>query len=172
MNTFLPIGFLGGGAGGGEIILIFVVVLLMFGPKRLPQIARMIGKTLDELRRASQDFKDQIMSIDEPPPVDVDSPEDTYGDEHYDAYGGEEHDDYTGGEGDGFDGYQDHDAPAAEGASEEGGDGALPGEEEGDVTDALDLSLAESVEAQGGEEPPEADEPEREEGETPHGLAG
>ena len=163
---------MGGGAGGGEIILIFVVVLLMFGPKKLPQIARMIGKTLDELRRASQDFKDQIMSIDEPPPVDVDSPEDTYGDEHYGAYG-EEYDNYTGEDGDGFDGYS-HDEPDAEEPPDDGTgeDGMPPGEDEGDVTDALDLSAAVAKGEGQGDDTPASDEPPGEEGETSHGLAG
>lgn len=55
--------FLGGAPGPGELILLFVVVLVLFGPKRLPEIARMIGRTLEELRRASHDFKDQVMRI-------------------------------------------------------------------------------------------------------------
>ena len=56
--------FLSGSPGAGEIIVIFFFVLVLFGPKRLPEIAKMIGKTLHELRRASDDFKDQIMSIE------------------------------------------------------------------------------------------------------------
>ena len=68
MYISFPMSFLSGAPGAGEIILIFVVILLLFGPKRLPEIARMIGRTLDELRKASQDFKDQIMAIDEDPP--------------------------------------------------------------------------------------------------------
>ena len=70
----IPFAFLSGAPGPMEIILIFVVILILFGPKRLPEVARMIGRTLDELRKASQDFKDQIMAIDEEPdgsdPVD------------------------------------------------------------------------------------------------------
>ena len=61
----LTLGFLGGGPGTGEIIVIFLVILVLFGPRRLPEIARMIGKTLSDLRRASQEFKDQILRIDE-----------------------------------------------------------------------------------------------------------
>jgi len=170
MNTFLPTGFLGSGPGGGEIILIFVVVLLMFGPKRLPQIARMIGKTLDELRRASQDFKDQIMNIDEPPPVDVESPEEPYGDEGYGTYGNGEYDEHTGEEGDGFDGYA-HEEPESEVQSDADGSEPLNVEEQGDVSDALDVSLAvDGAETTG--EKPEPDAPRGEEEETQHGLAG
>jgi sec-independent protein translocase protein TatB len=51
-----------------EIFVIFMVILVLFGPRRLPEIAKMIGRTLNELRRASEDFKDQVLSIDTVPP--------------------------------------------------------------------------------------------------------
>jgi TatA/E family protein of Tat protein translocase len=54
-----------GGLGTGEILFIFAVVLLLFGPRKLPEIARSIGRTLDHLRKASQEFKDQVMEIEE-----------------------------------------------------------------------------------------------------------
>lgn len=63
--------FLGGAPGSGEVILLFLVVLVFFGPRRLPEIARMIGRALEQLRRASQDFRDQVMRIDEEAPIDV-----------------------------------------------------------------------------------------------------
>jgi TatA/E family protein of Tat protein translocase len=47
-----------------EMIVIFLLILVLFGPRRLPEIAKMIGKALHELRRASEDFKDQVMSIE------------------------------------------------------------------------------------------------------------
>ncbi len=78
MNLSFPVSFLSGAPGAGEMILIFVVILLLFGPKRLPEIARMIGRTLDELRKASQDFKDQIMAIDEEPPGSTSGEEDSH----------------------------------------------------------------------------------------------
>ena len=40
-----------------EILFIMVLALLIFGPKRLPQIGRTIGKTLGEFRRATSDLK-------------------------------------------------------------------------------------------------------------------
>jgi len=46
-----------GSAGIGEIILIFIVVLLLFGPKKLPEIGRSIGKALGEFKRATNDLK-------------------------------------------------------------------------------------------------------------------
>jgi len=58
-------GFLTGSPGPGELILLFVAILVLFGPKRLPEVDRKIGKALNELPRPSQDFKDQIMRIQE-----------------------------------------------------------------------------------------------------------
>lgn len=56
--------FLFGGTGAGEMTVIFVIILLLFGPRKLPEIARMIGKTLSQLRNASNDFREQIMRIE------------------------------------------------------------------------------------------------------------
>ena len=67
MSALLPFAFLSG-IGPGEILLIFIVTLALFGPKRLPEMARMLGRTLTALRRASQDIHDQVMHMDEPSP--------------------------------------------------------------------------------------------------------
>jgi Tat protein translocase TatB subunit len=40
-----------------ELILIGVIALIIFGPRKLPQIARTIGKTMAEFRKATNDFK-------------------------------------------------------------------------------------------------------------------
>jgi sec-independent protein translocase protein TatB len=45
-----------------ETIVLFVLALLLFGPKKLPEIARQIGKMLNEFRRASNEFRSQIES--------------------------------------------------------------------------------------------------------------
>lgn len=42
------------GLQGNEWIILLVVVLLIFGPKKLPELARGIGKALYEFKRASQ----------------------------------------------------------------------------------------------------------------------
>lgn len=68
MNAACPLGFLGGGAGFGEILLVFAVVLVLFGPRKLPEFARTLGRILEELRRASQDFRYQVMRLDQDPP--------------------------------------------------------------------------------------------------------
>jgi sec-independent protein translocase protein TatB len=43
-----------------ETIFLFFLALLVFGPKKLPQIARQVGRALNEFRRASNEFKAQI----------------------------------------------------------------------------------------------------------------
>jgi TatA/E family protein of Tat protein translocase len=40
-----------------EIIMIFIVGLLLFGPRKLPQLGRSVGRALGEFRRASNEFK-------------------------------------------------------------------------------------------------------------------
>ena len=64
MSSCLPLSFFAGTPGPMELIVIFMLVLVLFGPRRLPEIAKTIGKVLHELRRASEDFKDQVMSIE------------------------------------------------------------------------------------------------------------
>jgi TatA/E family protein of Tat protein translocase len=48
--------------GFPEMIFIFFVALVIFGPKKLPEIGRQIGKALNEFKRASNEFKSQIES--------------------------------------------------------------------------------------------------------------
>ncbi len=43
--------------GSTELIFILVVALIFFGPRKLPQLARSMGKGLAEFRKASDDFK-------------------------------------------------------------------------------------------------------------------
>jgi len=46
--------------GVGDTLLIVVVALIVFGPKKLPEISRQLGKLVFEFRKASNDFKFQI----------------------------------------------------------------------------------------------------------------
>jgi TatA/E family protein of Tat protein translocase len=72
------------GLGMGELLVILAVALLVFGPKRLPELASGLGKAIREFRRATRDLQAQIEvddSVrrpihelraalrDEPPPV-------------------------------------------------------------------------------------------------------
>jgi sec-independent protein translocase protein TatB len=46
----------------GEMIFIFLLALILFGPKKMPEIARQIARVLNEFRRASNEFRAQIES--------------------------------------------------------------------------------------------------------------
>jgi sec-independent protein translocase protein TatA len=45
---------------GGELLVILMAVFLLFGPKRIPEIARSIGKGIYELKKATEDIKSEI----------------------------------------------------------------------------------------------------------------
>ncbi|MGH2677011.1 MAG: Sec-independent protein translocase subunit TatA/TatB [Actinomycetota bacterium] len=58
--------------GFGEILIILVLALIIFGPRRLPEMGRTIGRSLRDLRRATSDIRTEMESDeDEPPPVTV-----------------------------------------------------------------------------------------------------
>jgi TatA/E family protein of Tat protein translocase len=62
------------GIGMPELILILVVALLILGPKRLPEVARSLGRGMVEFRRASNDLRDSLTIPPEepaPPPKAV-----------------------------------------------------------------------------------------------------
>ncbi len=44
----------------GEILLIVFVAFIVLGPKKIPEVARTIGKAMNEVKRASSGFKDEI----------------------------------------------------------------------------------------------------------------
>ena len=46
-----------GTVGVQEMVVIFIVALVLFGPKKLPELGRTIGKAITEFRRASTDLK-------------------------------------------------------------------------------------------------------------------
>ena len=45
---------------GQEIFIVFVVVLLLFGSKKIPEIARGLGKGMREFKKATEDIKREI----------------------------------------------------------------------------------------------------------------
>jgi sec-independent protein translocase protein TatA len=62
------------GIGLPELIIILVVALIVFGPKKLPDLARSLGKGMAEFKKATNDFKS---SVDNDLKVDLDQ-EDSY----------------------------------------------------------------------------------------------
>lgn len=59
--------------GGPEMAVIFVLLLLLFGAKKLPELARGMGKSLGEFKKARQEFEEEIHrggdDIKQPPPA-------------------------------------------------------------------------------------------------------
>ncbi len=58
MTTFL--GFMAGGLGWPEILLILALVLVLFGPKRLPEIAEAFGKSIGKFKSATREATDEV----------------------------------------------------------------------------------------------------------------
>lgn len=52
------------GIGTGELLLLLVLALLVLGPERMPRLARDIGKTVGDLRRTSDELKQEFLSAD------------------------------------------------------------------------------------------------------------
>jgi sec-independent protein translocase protein TatA len=53
------------GIGMTELMVIFVIGLVVLGPKRLPELARSLGKSLAEFRRASNEMRREFMNVTE-----------------------------------------------------------------------------------------------------------
>jgi len=63
--------------GPGELIVILILALVLLGPEKLPEMARTVGKGMRELRRATEDLKDQVetefykLDDDKPPQAPI-----------------------------------------------------------------------------------------------------
>ena len=59
-----------GQLGFQELLIIFVIALLVFGPKKLPELGKSLGKGLREFKKATEDLKsnweDQMKEVAEP----------------------------------------------------------------------------------------------------------
>jgi sec-independent protein translocase protein TatA len=53
-----------GNLGAGEIILILLVILILFGAKKIPELARGIGKGMSEFKKGIKDVEDEIKTSD------------------------------------------------------------------------------------------------------------
>ena len=58
--------------GFGEIILILLLALIIFGPRRLPEMGKTIGKSLKEFRKATTDLRQELeVDLEEQPRASV-----------------------------------------------------------------------------------------------------
>lgn len=79
VNGLIPLGFLVESLGPGEVILILLVALLLFGAKSLPNMARSLGRSLEEFKRAARDVHHEILHAEDekpapPPPKSLADP--------------------------------------------------------------------------------------------------
>ena len=49
-----------GGIGATEILIVFLIILVLFGAKRIPELARGLGQGMKEFRQASKDIKKEL----------------------------------------------------------------------------------------------------------------
>ena len=62
--------------GPVEIVVVAAFALIVFGPERLPEIARNIGKAIRELRRMASDVRDEFdLTLEDEKPEDEKAPE-------------------------------------------------------------------------------------------------
>lgn len=55
--------------GGWEIVLILAVILILFGARKLPELARGLGQGIKEFKKATREVTDELQNVvDDPPP--------------------------------------------------------------------------------------------------------
>ena len=54
-----------GNLGAGEILLIVLVILLLFGAKKIPELAQGLGKGMREFKKSLKDVEDEIKKTDD-----------------------------------------------------------------------------------------------------------
>ncbi len=62
------------GIGTGELLLIFIIALVVFGPERLPGLARDVGKAMNELRKTSDELTQEFLRADTQTPAKSEPP--------------------------------------------------------------------------------------------------
>ena len=58
MSIFALVGPL----GPWELLIIFFIILIIFGPRKLPEVAEAMGKSIQKFKRASKDAREEIES--------------------------------------------------------------------------------------------------------------
>ncbi|NLT49498.1 MAG: twin-arginine translocase TatA/TatE family subunit [Ignavibacteria bacterium] len=54
-----------GNLGTGEILIILLIILLLFGAKKIPELARGLGKGMKDFKKALNDVEDEIKNTDD-----------------------------------------------------------------------------------------------------------
>ena len=158
--SFVPeMAFFGGSIGAGEWIMLLVVVLVVVGPRRLPEVARKFGRTMEMFRKAADEFKEQLLSMDKEV---KDTVGDAAGDVDLSGVEGEEGPDDAYGESYEYDegAYDDSDYPGNEDLVSDGESESDAGSEDGsdnlETPDQVAASEESSVDAgTAPEEPPD-----------------
>ena len=60
----MTLAFIIDGAGFGEWIILLAVVLIVFGPRRLPEVARTIGRASAKFHRMAEGFRRELLDLD------------------------------------------------------------------------------------------------------------
>jgi sec-independent protein translocase protein TatA len=51
-----------GNFGWPELVIVFIIVLIVFGPRKLPEVAEAFGKSIQKFKKASREARDEIES--------------------------------------------------------------------------------------------------------------
>lgn len=51
--------------GTGELIVILLIVMVLFGGKKVPELAKSLGKGIKEFKKATQDVEEEIVSLED-----------------------------------------------------------------------------------------------------------
>lgn len=60
-----------GGLGGGELMLIFCILIVLFGAKKIPELARGLGKGIREFKDAVKEVKDEVSKSEVDKKIDI-----------------------------------------------------------------------------------------------------